>query len=213
MAIVSGRRVALAISGLLSTTTEMRRAAATQSNPAVFLGVSDPAMYEGAGSALDNSGTPIPYDVSTSVYDATALGASNTAAGCKAQCESAYPGNVGVTLIGFSWYDDTLLVDGTANGGGSDANNYCVCYVKDGSQTTSFGSVTGAYGDVVGAGKYGWSYCYNCVSTQPSSQPSSMPSGIPSSIPSEQPSSIPSEQPSSIPSNSPSLQVRANSLI
>ena len=216
MAIVSGRRVTLTIFGLLSTTTEMQRAAATESDPAIFLGVSNPAMYEGAGAAQDNSGSPIPYDVTTS-FDATALGASNNAAGCKAQCEVTDP-NIGVTLIGFSWYDDTLLVDGTASGG-SDANNYCICYVKDGAQTTSFGGVTGAYGDAAPAGKYGWSYCYNCVSEQPSSQPSGQPSSMPSEHPSisAEPSSMPSEhpsisaEPSSQPSQNPSISAEPSS--
>jgi len=219
MAIMCGRRVALAIAGLLSTTTKIQRAAATESDPAIFLGVSNPAMYEGAGAAQDNSGTPIPYDVASSVYSAADLGASNNAAGCKAQCEGAYPGNIGVTLIGFSWYDDTLLVDGSANGGGLAANNYCICYVKDGAQTTSFGSVTGAYGDVEGAGMYGWSYCYNCVSEQPSSQPSGQPSSMPSENPSisAQPSSQPSQnpsisaQPSSQPSQNPSISAEPSS--
>ncbi|EJK53304.1 hypothetical protein THAOC_27284, partial [Thalassiosira oceanica] len=154
-----------------------RRTAATESDPGLFLGGSNPAMYEGAGAARDNSGTPLGYDVTTSAFSAVDLGAStsNDAAGCKQECEDAHPGTIGVTLIGFSWYDDTLLVDGSANGGGSAANNYCICYVKDGAQTTSFGSVTGAYGDAAPTGTYGWSYCYNCVSEQPSSQPSGQP--------------------------------------
>ena len=106
MARVCGRGVASALAGLLLAATEMaQRTAATQSNPGIFLGVTDPAMYEGGGIAWDNtSPTPLRYDVAES-FSGTDL-SPNTAENCKAKCESN-PGNIGVTLIGFSWYDDT----------------------------------------------------------------------------------------------------------
>ena len=222
MAIVCGRGIASALAGLLLAATEMaQRTAATESNPGVFLGGSNPAMYEGHGAAQDNSGTPLSYDVQTIRFSGTVLieFSLNTAVGCKEACEENLGlGNIGVTLIGFSWYDDTLYVDGSANAGGSAVDNWCICYVKDAAQTTSFGSVTDQYGFSQYQAKYGWSYCYNCVSEQPSTQPSGQPSGQPSSLPSENPSvshwptSMPSEnpsistQPSFVPSSQPSGQ-------
>jgi len=117
MAIVCGRGIASALAGLLLAATEMaQRTAATESNPGVFLGGSNPAMYEGHGAAQDNSGTPLSYDVQTIRFSGTVLieFSLNTAVGCKEACEENLGlGNIGVTLIGFSWYDDTLYVDGS----------------------------------------------------------------------------------------------------
>ena len=125
MAIVCGRGIASALAGLLLAATEMaQRTAATESNPGVFLGGSNPAMYEGHGAAQDNSGTPLSYDVQTIRFSGTVLieFSLNTAVGCKEACEENLGlGNIGVTLIGFSWYDDTLYVDGSANGTGDTA--------------------------------------------------------------------------------------------
>ena len=184
-----------------------------------FLSDSPPANFEGSGRAVDNtSPSPLAYDETARYSGSALLGlTSNTAGGCKAQCEvqcKADGKTIGTDLVGFSWYDDRVLADGTENTSPSGDGNYCVCYMVDGnSQTANVGGFEGgtSYGSAVAgtsAGeRYGWGYCYGCVTVQPSGQPSSMPSESPSV--SAQPSSIPSEspsistEPSSIPSEHP----------
>ncbi|EJK67463.1 hypothetical protein THAOC_11497 [Thalassiosira oceanica] len=187
-----------------------------------FLSDSPPASLEGSGRAVDGSSpAPAAYDESLrySGADLAAL-TSDTAGGCKAQCEAA-GGPVGTSLAGFGWYDDGLLPDGSADGSPSGDGNYCVCYRIDGSsQTASLGGFEGgtSYGSAVaggGGGRYGWGYCYGCVTVEPSAQPSSRPSEEPSvSVrPSSQPSENPSTsaQPTSIPSEKPSTSAQPSS--
>jgi len=136
----------------------------------------------GTGALLDSADNPYSEEVTTQA------GGSTT---CSTHCTDTYTAAAAADnhLEGFN-FDDT--------------DNRCTCFLYQASTNT-----LQTLGAVRAASYTGSTTCYDCESSNPSSQPSSipssMPSSIPSSMPSSMPSSIPSEMPSSIPSSIPSL--------
>jgi len=137
----------------------------------------DATQLPPGGRLLDTAGNPFTENI-LNIVDGP------TADACGSNCVSFSP-------------SPTLVVGYSFNPAGG-----CTCYTR--ASTTS--PDTAGRLETGTSAFYGDTFCFSCISTQPSSQPSGQPSSMPSEMPSSQPSSVPSEMPSSIPSEMPSSQ-------